>query len=82
MRSIRDSLYDLTGNCIEGSVIIEELVRLAQDSQVYNEESFRNVIDQAAKHAYSLKSGSREIVHLESFCANLMYEVLRTKENK
>lgn len=76
--NIRNDMYDLTGNCIDPSLIILELLRHAT-KDLTSQNEIRHIIKEASEHDYTAKNANRPTIHLESFCAVLMEAVLKDK---
>lgn len=76
---IRLKYYELLGHCIPGEVILKEVVAALLDAvgpQMRNE-----VVMHAAKYDHSMKLGSKPIMHLEAFTAQIMksYKALSSR---
>ena len=67
---IRGKLYDLLSSCIPGEEILKSLVSVLVDKS--QEKLAMEIISLAAKFEHSMRLGSKEIFHLEAFCAKTM----------
>ena len=63
-------LYDLLTNCIPSDVIMRVLVR--ELNKAVDEPLKHEVVHLAAFYEHRICTGSKEIFHLEAFCAKLM----------
>ena len=67
---VRGKLYDLLSSCIPGEEILRKLVNSLADAS--QERKAMELISLASKFEHSMRLGSKEIFHLEAFCAKAM----------
>lgn len=82
LKKIRDKFYDLLVNCIDGQVIIKELLKCLLKVEGQRQEIVKEIVHQAAEHERTLLCGSKAIYHLESLAAHVMEQVVISKSYK
>ena len=77
--SIRAKIYDMLVNCVEGNIILKELVIGLVETEKIREDAMKNLINQGTHLERTMAQGGKTIVHLECFIAHAMEAVIRTK---
>ena len=69
---IRNKLYDLLSVCIPGEEVFRAVLNTLIDSPKVPLAKKNDFISLASKFEHSMKLGTKEIIHLEAFCAKAM----------
>ena len=74
---IRNKFYDLLVNCVEGNLILKEMIFFIIESKRLGDENLVNLIHKGAELETTMVQGTKPIVHLECFVANAMEAALK-----